>query len=176
MLLYLFALEQEGQLLLGDSRIPAGVQYFPARAPILTADGILTKDEAVLERSKLWKRKGLLLSDDAVLQAMESSDRTSRMPYSKLKDGSLSGDLASKEQLALLKKYVFKCLEGMIVTISSGDISPNPYTRGNSHNACTFCPYSSVCHLETVTQRRNYKTMSSKWFWEAVEEEVRDRG
>ena len=176
MLLYLFALEQEWELLIGNSGIPAGVQYFPARAPLVTSDGILTEEDAVAERNKLWKRKGLLLSDDAVLQAMENSDSPKRMPYSRTKDGTLTGDLANKEQFALLRKYVFKCLEGMIDTISSGDITPNPYTRGNSHNACTFCPYSSVCHLETVTDRRNYKTMSAKWFWEAVEEEVKNRG
>ena len=60
MLLYLFALEQEGENILGEEPIPAGVQYFPARVPLVSADGILTDEEAAAERGKLWKRKGLV--------------------------------------------------------------------------------------------------------------------
>ena len=56
--------------------------------------------------------------------------------------------------------------------ISSGDITPNPYTRGNSHNACRFCPYGAVCHVATVENRRNYKTMSSQRFWDEIGKEV----
>jgi ATP-dependent helicase/nuclease subunit B len=41
MLLYLFALEQGGEELLGENLIPAGVQYFAARSPFVTANGRL---------------------------------------------------------------------------------------------------------------------------------------
>jgi len=110
------------------------------------------------------------------LLAMESDEKSGRMPYSKKKDGSISGDIADKRQMQLLKAYVFGLLGKMVDEIASGCVTPNPYTRGSSHNACTYCPYSSVCHLETVTERRNYKTMSSQKFWEEVEKEVVDRG
>ena len=46
MLLYLFALEQEGQRVLGSNPVSAGVQYFPARFPYLSEDGRLTEEEA----------------------------------------------------------------------------------------------------------------------------------
>jgi len=176
MLLYLFALEQEGCDLLGDSPVPAGVQYFPARVPLVSADGLLSDEEAFAARQKLWKRSGLLLAQEDVLLAMESDEKSGRMPYSKKKDGSISGDIADKRQMQLLKAYVFGLLGKMVDEIASGCVTPNPYTRGSSHNACTYCPYSSVCHLETVTERRNYKTMSSQKFWEEVEKEVVDRG
>ena len=176
MLLYLFALEQEGAVLVGEHAIPAGVQYFPARVPLVSADGILSDEEAAAAREKLWKRKGLLLADEQVLQAMESADAPNRMPYTVKKDGSISGDLADKNQFKLLKAYIFGLLGSMVDQIASGDVTANPYTRGSSHDACAFCPYGAVCHPDQVEGRRNYKTMTADRFWEEVAKEVSDRG
>lgn len=176
MLLYLFALEQEGSQLLGETPIPAGVQYFPARVPLVSADSNLTEEEAAAARKKLWKRKGLLLSDEKVLSAMDSMENSYRMPFSRKKDGSISGDLADRSQLELLRAYVFALLGKMVDDIASGCVTPNPYTRGSSHNACAFCPYGSVCHKESVENRRNYKMMSAGQFWEDVEREVNKHG
>ena len=176
MLLYLFALEQEGNLLLGDNAIPAGVQYFPARVPLVPADSILTEEEAAAAREKIWKRKGLLLSDEQVLGAMEPGEKPKRMPYIRRKDGTLSGDLADSEQFQMLKKYVFGLVSKMVDEIASGCVTPNPYTRGSSHNACTYCPYYAVCHDEMLENRRNFKAISAQQFWDDVEKEVSGRG
>lgn len=174
MLLYLFALEENDVALLGDNPMPAGVQYFPARAPFLSAEGRLNAQEATQERTAQWKRKGLLLRDEAVLQAMEPGEHPERMCYSVKKDGTLSGDLADREQLKLLKTFVFQVMANMVEEIASGDVEPNPYTRGSSHNACTFCPYGTVCHEADVEGRRNFKAMTAQRFWEEVERKVRD--
>ena len=172
MLLYLFALEQEGEDLLGEHPIPAGVQYFPARVPFLSADGDMTDEEAQKERQSLWKRKGLILADEDVLRAMEDSDNPVRISCRRKKDGSISGDIASREQFKLLNRYVFYLLGNMVDEIASGNVKPNPYTRGSSHNACRFCPYGAICHVATVEDRRNYKVMSSQRFWEEIEKEM----
>lgn len=176
MLLYLFALRESGGDLLGERPIPAGVQYFPARAPYLRVDGRLDAEDAQEERKAQWKRKGLLLRDDAVLQAMEPGETPQRMCYSVKKDGTLSGDLADREQLKLLEEYVFRVLAGMVEDIASGNVEPNPYTRGSSHNACAFCPYGAVCHESQVPGRRNYKTMTAQRFWEELEKEGNGHG
>ncbi len=170
MLLYLFALEKNGR------GIATGVQYFPARVPIVSADGRLSAEEAEKARQKEWVRKGLLLADEEILQAMEPGDEMRRLCCVRKKDGSLSGDLADREQLKLLRQYVFGLLGNMVDEIASGNIDPNPYTRGTGHNACTYCPYSSICHSEQVSGRRNYKTMTAQRFWEEVEKEVDLRG
>lgn len=132
MLLYMFALKSSGSDMLGDRPVAAGVQYFPARAPYLTADGKLTAEEAEQERISQWKRKGLLLNDEAVLQAMEPGDAPKRMCYSVKKDGTVSGDLADRQQLRLLEGYVFRVLSGLVEDIVSGNVEPNPYTRGSA--------------------------------------------
>lgn len=176
MLLYLFALEDQGEAVLGKKPIPAGVQYFPARVPMLNSDGVLTDEEAAHFREKSWKRKGLLLSDDQILAAMEPGEKPVRLNYTRRKDGTVSGDLADRAQLRLLKAYVFCLLGQMVDDIASGCVDPNPYTRGSSHNACAFCPYGSVCHPAQVTGRRDYKTMSAERFWEEVGKEMNKNG
>ena len=71
---------------------------------------------------------------------------------------------------------MFRVLETMVEDIASGDVTPNPYTRGSSHNACSFCPYGPVCHPDTVTGRRNYQAMKAQRFWEEIEKEMSTGG
>lgn len=175
MLLYLFALGENGGELLGENPVPAGVQYFPARAPYLSAEGKLDEESAQKERDSLWKRRGLLLQDEAVLQAMEPGETPSRS-YTIKKDGTISGDLADREQLKKLKRFIFRVLSDMVEDIASGNVEPNPYTRGTSHNACAFCPYGTICHEADVAGRRNYKAMNAQRFWEEVEKELNHHG
>ncbi len=172
MLLYLFALGSSGAEDLGPRPIPAGVQYFPARAPYLPADGRLEAREADLQRQKLWRRSGLLLEDEAVLQAMEPGE-PQRMNYKINKDGTLGGDLADRDRMALLRRYLFRTLASLVEDIASGNVTPNPYTRGASHSACDYCPYGGICHEQDVEGRRNYKAMDAKAFWEYVEKEMK---
>ena len=175
MLLYLFALEQGGEGIVGENPIAAGVQYFPARAPLVAADSKLTDEEAKIARQKEWKRRGLLLNDEVSIAAMDAGEDMPRLSCKRTKDGTLTGDLADSHQMGLLRQYVFTLLGKMIDEIASGNVSPNPYTRGTSHDACTFCPYGAVCHKASVQGRRNYKAMDAKRFWDEVEE-VADRG
>ena len=99
MLLYMFALQQS------DYGIASGVLYVPARAPMLSADGHLTKEEAEKARIKEWKRKGLLLADTEVLQAMEPDD-----PENPKKPSRFTNDTADHKQMKLLRQYVFGLL------------------------------------------------------------------
>lgn len=176
MLLYLFALRSGGAALVGANAEPAGVQYFPARVPLIPADGELTEAELRAKREKLWKRKGLLLRDEGVLAAMQAEDGTNRLCCSRNKDGELTGDLAGREDFAALRQYVFRLLGKLVDEIASGSVEANPYTRGASHDACAFCPYASVCRKEEVAGRRNYKRMDAPDFWERVRRELNANG
>ena len=176
MLLYMFALKHSGAAVVGDKAVAAGVQYFPARAPYMTSDGKLSPEEAEKARMTQWKRKGLLLQDEGVLQAMEPGEQYRRLCCTVKKDGTLSGDLADREQLKMLETYVFRVVGKLVEDIASGNVEPNPYTRGSSHDACAWCPYASICHKETVEGRRNYKTMTAQRFWEEIGKEEHHGG
>ena len=136
----------------------------------------LTDEEAKAARQKEWKRRGLLLEDESVLQAMEHGEQPQRLCYTVKKDGSFSGDLADRDQLKLLEKYVFSILGRLVDDIASGNVEANPYTRGTSHSACAFCPYGAVCHEKTVEGKRNYKTMTAQRFWEEIGKEMTGYG
>lgn len=176
MLLYMFALEQGGDRVIGAHPIPAGVQYFSARSPLLSTAGRLSDGDALLERGKKWKRKGLVLLNDDVLNAMEPEGSLPRLSCKRNKDGELSGDLADREQFRMLRSYLFRLLGSMVDEIASGKVEPNPYTRGKAHNACTYCPYQAICHAETVLGRRNYKSMSAEEFWQSIRKELNKNG
>ncbi len=173
MLLYLFALEQEGQHIVGEAPIAAGVQYFPARVPYVKLEG-MGEDEA-RQRQENWVRQGLLLNDDLSLAAMDPQEQMPRLCCQR-KNGTVVGDVASGQQLRRLKDYVLRILAGMVDEIASGKVDPNPYTRGDSHNACRYCPYGAVCNKATVEGRRNYKAMNAQRFWEEIEKEVAPNG
>ena len=176
MLLYLFALEDKGEGVVGELSKPAGIQYFPARSPYISASGKITPEEAEAKRAKDLKRKGLILSDMDVIGAMAPEEIFGRLSCKLGKDGSLTGDIADREQLKLLKGYVMHVLQKLVGQIASGDVTPNPYCRGSSHDACAYCPYKAVCHHETVTGRRNYKTMTAQRFWEEIGKEMDRHG
>ena len=109
------------------------------------------------------------------MKAMDD-ENMNRLSCTRKKDGTLSGDLADRAQLKQLKKYVFSFLGKMVDEIASGNVDPNPYTRGTSHNACTYCPYGSICHKQSVEGRRNYKAMDANRFWEEIAKEVEHNG
>ena len=172
MLLYLFALEQGGADVLGGRPVSAGVQYFPARFPYLSEDGRLTDEEAMEAHLKNARRKGLILKDEDVVRAMEPE--ITRLSCKRNKNDELVGDVADREQLKQLRRYVFRYLGELVDEIAGGRVDPNPYTRGSSHSACAFCPYGSVCAAEAEEGRRNYKTMTAQRFWEEIGKEELD--
>ncbi len=169
MLLYLFALEQ------GGFGTGVGVQYFPARVPLISVEGKQDLETARKERAKAWVRKGLLLEDTAVFDAMDA-DGWQRLCVSQDKKGNLKGDFADRQQFQMLRTYLFAYLEKMVSDIASGNVEPNPYTRGSAHDACAWCPYKAVCHDKQVVGRRNYRAMKQDEFWQAVEREVTRHG
>ena len=175
MLLYLFALEDGGGEICGERIVPAGVQYFPARMPYITATGA-EDAQWEKERARLLTRKGLILSEENCLKAMDPTDSMQRLSCKRSKDGTLSGDLADRGQMLIIKQYVMHILRKIVDDVASGNVEPNPYTRGSSHDACAFCPYGAVCHKEEVEGRRNYKKMESQRFWEEVEKELNRHG
>ena len=174
MLLYLFALEN-GSDLVGEHPQAAGVQYFSARAPYVSIDGREDEEKLEKERKTNRRHKGLLLNESHVLEAMEPRESSEGRWDPKWlcckvdAKGNLGGDIANRSQLRMLEKFVMKTLAGMVDEIASGEVSPNPYTRGASHNVCTYCPFGAVCHEAEVEGRRNRAAVDAKDFWAEIE-------
>ena len=160
MLIYLFALEQEGAEYFGKRSYSAGVEYFPARVPYTTVQGQGDEKTIREERKKNWQRSGLLLEDRAVLEAMEPEDGERKVLSKTFR--------ADREQMKMLRRFVFERLKDCVEDVASGCVEPDPYIRRNVFDPCQFCPYGAMCQAE---EKRDFKGISQKEFWETVEKE-----
>ncbi|MBQ1411491.1 MAG: PD-(D/E)XK nuclease family protein [Oscillospiraceae bacterium] len=175
MLIYLFALTQEAARYYHRELLPAGVLYFPARYNVESAKNRLSEEEAEHLHSKKLQRQGLLLDDDEILQAMEPGTKPVYLPY-KLSP-KRTGDLASAEQLSLVEGHVRRTLGKLADSVWSGVIAPDPFWRGDKHNACRWCPYRSVCRVDSgEVPLRRLRSVSRDEFWKEIEQEADNNG
>ena len=171
MLLYLFALESEGQGRYGKKIAPAGVLYVPARDAVISAPGNLSDEELAKKKAKTLQRSGLILNDADVISAMENSERPQYIPVSFRRDGTLHEEsLASEEQFQKLRGHVESCLRKLDRSMRSGSIDAIPYYKSEQENACLWCPYKAVCRFDGTRDRYNYLSKVEKdAFWAALE-------
>lgn len=172
MLIYLFALEKTGLPGTDGQLCPAGVLYFPAREPVLSAQRRLSADEAALLHRKEARRSGLVTDEEQLLEAMEHCDgKPEFLPYQTSKSGR-KGDLASLEDWSLLQRHVERQLAALADSVRAGEIAANPYTRGPQHGACTWCRYAAVCRFRASGGvSRSYQKLSAQEFWTQLRKE-----
>ena len=172
MLIYLFALQDSAEKLLGEDPIPGGVMYFPARADYLEA----SEGKDAQNRIKAFRRKGLYLSDDLSLEAMDQRADKPSLDLTFYKNGNVKGHLLTAQQFGLLRKHVQNCLRQMVDGVSSGDFPADPYSRGPQKNACNFCPYGHICKRDESDGFREFATLEDQTFWEWLERLVSEHG
>lgn len=172
MLLYLFALQTDGM----EGARPAGALYVPGRCDMVKLQPGEDPALADEQRQKALRRKGLVLDDAQVLQAMEpfADGQPQYLPVQRKKD-ELTGDLVSGGQLQTLERFVTGQVRAMIDEILSGALAPNPVDRGPSKQACQYCDFASVCHKDVcqVTVRR-FAAVKAPEFWAEVERRLAD--
>ncbi len=175
MLIYLFALEDGGEAILGVAPEPAGVLYFPARCPVENLEAPFSNEEVEKRRKKTLRRSGLILGQEDILSAMDPSADLDLLPVKISKSGTLSGDLASAGQFRQLKQYLLDTLRKLANQIAGGEVAPNPYFRGD-HDACRYCEFAPACHLDLWGEPRIYEKIGNTEFWEQIQKEVEDCG
>ena len=140
MLLYLFALEENGAGHYGTKNIvPAGVLYAPARDVLLRLPRSSTPEEIQRQRRDALRRSGLLLADPRVLQAREEGQDPQYLPV-KYKDGEPA--------------------------LRSGSIQADPLCRNGSPTPCDWCPYAAACAFTEGEDRlRRMRKKQDEDFW-----------
>lgn len=171
MLIYLFALQDSAEELLGEDPIPGGVMYFPARADYLEASEGKNEENRV----KAFRRRGLYLYDDLSLNAMDQREDKPSLDLTFYKNGNVKGHLLSIRQFEMLRKHVLTCLKQMVDGVSSGEFPADPYSRGQK-TACDFCPYGHVCKRSDNDLFREFGTLDDNTFWEWLERLVNEHG
>lgn len=173
MLIYLVAMDENGENLIGDNRIPGGVLYCTAKVGFIKLKGAEENEDLTRKKNKV--RNGMILNDDLSIEAMDPQEGHPLL-HCPVKDGQYGGDVISGEQMDLMKAHVHLALERMVDDVASGDVNPNPYFRGTNEKACGYCPYMFICHRNETANIRNYMTVKADKFWEDVENEVKRSG
>jgi ATP-dependent helicase/nuclease subunit B len=178
MLLYLFALEDHGKLLGQEEVIPVGVLYLPARDAVISGNRDMGDGEKQRLIDKELTRKGLILDEPTVLEAMEypSEQGIRFLPIRvSAKTGKITGDaLVTAEQLGRLKGHIQTILKEICIQMRQGEITADPYWRGPTQNACLYCDYSSACHFEEGVgddHRRWIPSIRNSEFWSYLNEQ-----
>ncbi len=160
MLLYLFAVTGEkGKY--HDCQ-PAGVLYMPVGEPDLTTDRSDEKDmDSYIKKE--YAMNGVVLSDMAVLSAMEKDIKGIYIPAKLTENGRKNNTLLldnrisscfDKNQFKNLEKYIYNCLKNIVTELYNGNISANPLEIGDI-SPCSVCEYYSVCgHEKTDGSRK----------------------
>lgn len=167
------ALEVEGRKYPDKEIIPAGIFYYNIKDPMISqrmdAD-VETVSAALLKELKM---NGLVQADTDVIRRM---DRTCQsLPVSINKDGTLGkrSSVATREQFEALNIYVKDKISQIQDAILAGEAEVSPYELGKK-NACTYCPYSSVCGFDRKLpgyEFRHLQKLTEEELWKAFTKE-----
>ena len=147
MLLYLFALERDGDKLYGREIVPAGVMYVPARSVILSLTRECDDEEAQKKQLELVRRSGFVLEEPELIEAWEHGEDKKYIPLRTRYGRPTADSVMSAEKLGLLARHVQKTLTEMASQLNSGSIAADPYYRSQQENACLNCDYFDACHF-----------------------------
>ena len=165
MLIYLYALGLE------DNAIMAGALYTPARDELYSAKRNESDEKIAAELAKTLRRHGLLLADDAVIDAMEEPADKLYLPV-KVSGGGYTGDsLVTLEQFGKLNSHVERTLTDIAQAIRGGRVDADPYMKTNDDHACKYCKFASACGFGSLPNDvyRRLRTIKGADFWEALE-------
>ncbi len=156
LLLYLFSIwkngGKEGSALSIPAKseiIPAGILYFSAGVPTVTLDREATAEEVEAMISEKLGRKGLLLDDPEVLEAMERGLGGKYIPIKQKKDGELTntGSLATLEDFKALAATLEETIHQIGKEMKNGKAWAKPL-RNKNHDGCAFCPMRPICRKD----------------------------
>lgn len=177
MLLYLFALEREGEKHFGMPVVPSGVLYLPARDVIVSEKRDASPAKIESDIQKELRRSGLVLEDAQVLRAMEHDalEKPVYLPITLKKDGTITDGVATAHELGRLGRYTEHLLEQIAGELARGNVDADPAYRTPQDGACRWCAYSSACYFRPgsgTDRRRILKKASPAEVWQNIDEQL----
>ncbi|MFT8871732.1 MAG: helicase-exonuclease AddAB subunit AddB [Sporolactobacillus sp.] len=164
MLTYLDVVTTYSEQLTGRPAEPAGVLYFHVQNPLLTMNEPPAAADIDEQLMKAFKMKGLLLEDADALLLHDHAARASRSlvaPFGFTKAGGLykGSSVVSAQQLAALTAHTRGVMKQAGQAIAAGTIDISPYRTGQLQ-ACTYCPYRSVCQFDQSQRGNQYRQLA----------------
>ena len=177
MLLYLFALEREGEKHFGMPVVPSGVLYLPARDVIVSEKRDASPAKIESDIQKELRRSGLVLEDAQGLRAMEHDalEQPVYLPITLKKDGTITDGVATAHELGRLGRYTEHLLEQIAGELARGNVDADPAYRTRQDGACRWCAYASACYFRPgsgTDRRRILKKASPAEVWQNIDEQL----
>ncbi len=161
MLIYLFAIWENGKDYYQNNIIPAGVLYFQAKNTKVTSDKLernSDKTDAQSLSAKEHAMDGMILNNLQVFEAMDMDYQGVFLPATfDEKTNSLKGKVISLESLKCLKNTVNSSIKNMAENLQNGYISALPMEDG-----CIWCSYKDVCKREADDPVKEMDVLSFK--------------
>ncbi|WP_077703070.1 helicase-exonuclease AddAB subunit AddB [Virgibacillus dokdonensis] len=164
MLAYLDVVITHSEQWLGVKATPAGILYFHVHNPMITGQDKL--DDATIEKElfKKYKMQGLLLADEDIAKLMDQaleSGASQIIPAAIKKNGGFYSysKVADERTMKHLQQHVHQLMTQAGIDMTHGAIDLNPYYY-KQQNACTHCPFQSVCQFDPTISTNNYRKLA----------------
>ncbi len=174
------AMEQQKKANPTKEVIPAAILYYHVYDPMVTPDKEMTEEEINAKIFASLQMNGVVNEDDKIVNMLDRTFETKSevIPVERKKDGSLStrSSVMSKEELQAVSDYVNQKIHKIGTQILHGDISINPYEKGQA-DACTYCAYKAVCGFDSKIpgyKKRKLDKMSKDEAMERIVEETKE--
>lgn len=170
LLTYLDAVIKTGTPQIGNNLLVGGMFYFTIDDPIISKV-VDNTEELESEIQKMFKLNGLLINDKEISAAMDKNLITSLnsniIPAKLKKDGDFNQkgtSAVSPEDFDTLRKYVIEVATDIGNEILKGNIQIYPADKISASfktNACTYCPYNSICQFESSNKENQYRKIKT---------------
>ena len=156
------ALELEARKYPDKEIVPAALLYYHIDDPTVETAVELSEEELQAQIAGQLRMNGVVNGDSGIVEKLDHTmeSRSSVIPVEKKKDGSFSArsGVMSSEELRLASDYVNRKIRDIGQQMLDGCISVNPYEKGATEAACTYCAYKKVCGFDNsipgYTRRR----------------------
>ena len=176
MVLYLMCIQQGGAERYGDRIVPAGVLYLSSRGPDKNLGRHATDREIQKKQDDAYRMSGMVLDDEQVILAMESSGGGKYIPAGIDAQEKTFGSVISSREYRALTRRIDSLLREMAQGLRSGRVEALPAFSRTHDKICAFCDYHDVCR-DDGTHPRVLDELSHDQCREALKEgEERDAG
>lgn len=145
------AMDMEKKLHPDKTVVPAAMLYYHVADPAVEAQTEMTPEEINAAIVAELRANGVVNSNPEIVKRLDGeADKASDViPIEFKKDGDLSAksSVMSTEEMEEISRFVSRKIKQLGTEILKGDISLNPYEKGNQQ-ACTYCSYKSVCGFD----------------------------
>ncbi|MBQ4536077.1 MAG: helicase-exonuclease AddAB subunit AddB [Lachnospiraceae bacterium] len=145
------AMELQAKKHPGKEVVPAALLYYHIQDPTIETAVELSPEEIEEQILGQLRMNGVVNAQPDIVERLDHymQDKSAVIPVEKKKDGTFSArsGIMSSEELKIVSDYVNHKVRSIGREILDGNISINPYQKGQE-SACTYCAYKKVCGFE----------------------------